>query len=81
MTTKVKYDEGLEEIWRIKREIAEEYPTLDDYFKGMSAYREERIKAGVKLVQLEPFPLKRAIDKPQPPASFVAEAPPPPYQA
>ena len=23
MTTKVKYDEGLEEIWRIKREIAD----------------------------------------------------------
>ena len=29
----MKYDEGLEEIWRIKREIAAEYPTLEDYFK------------------------------------------------
>ena len=81
MTTKVKYDEGLEEIWRIKREIAKEYPTLDDYFKGMTAYREERIKAGAKLVQLEPFPSKRVTGKPQQPASFVAEDPPPPYEA
>jgi hypothetical protein len=81
MTTKVKYDEGLEEIWRIKREIAEEYPTLDDYFKGMAAYREERIKAGVKLVQLEPFSPKRVTDEPQQQASFVAEDPPPPYRA
>ncbi len=32
------YDESLEEIWRIKREIASEYATLDDYFKGMLAY-------------------------------------------
>ena len=80
MTTKVKYDEGLEEIWRIKREIAEEYPTLDDYFKGMAAYREERIKAGVKLVQLEPFSTKRVTDEPQQHSSFVAERQPPPYQ-
>ena len=81
MTTKVQYDEGLEEIWRIKREIAEEYPTLDDYFKGMAAYREERIKAGVKLVQLEPFSPKRVADESQRQASFVAENPPPPYQS
>ena len=37
----MKYDESLEEIWRIKREIASEYPTLEDYFKGMLAYQEE----------------------------------------
>ena len=30
------YDESLEEIWRIKREIASEYATLDDYFKGIA---------------------------------------------
>ena len=81
MTTKVKYDEGLEEIWRIKREIAEEYPTLDDYFKGMAAYREERLKSGVKLVQLEPFSPKQVTDEPPQQASFVAEDPPPPYRA
>ena len=54
MTTERQYDEGLEEIWRIKREIAAEYPTLDDYFKGMLAYREERKRSGVKLVRLQP---------------------------
>ena len=50
MTTERQYDEGLEEIWRIKRAIAAEYPTLDDYFKGMLEYREERKRSGVKLV-------------------------------
>ena len=42
MTDGRQYDEGLEEIWRIKREIAAEYPTLDDYFMGMMAYQEEQ---------------------------------------
>ena len=50
----MKYDEGLEEIWRIKREIAAEYPTLEDYFKGMLAFQEEERKRGVKFVQLPP---------------------------
>ncbi len=45
------YDEGLEEIWRIKREIAAEYPTLEDFFNGMEEYRRERIREGVKLVR------------------------------
>ena len=56
MTDARRYDEGLEEIWRIKREIAAEYPTLDDYFKGMMAYQEEQKRQGVRFVR---FPLKR----------------------
>ena len=35
MIVEKQYDEGLEEIWRIKREIASEYSSLDEYFKGM----------------------------------------------
>ena len=54
MTTEKRYDEGLEEIWRIKREIAAEYPSLEEYFKGMMAYQEERRRSGVKLVRLPP---------------------------
>ena len=52
MTDSAIYDEGLEEIWRIKREIAAEYSSLDEYFKGMEAYRDERLRDGVKLVRL-----------------------------
>lgn len=54
MTTEMRYDEGLEEIWRIKREIASEYPTLEDYFKGMMDYQEELRHQGVKFVRLPP---------------------------
>ena len=74
----MKYDETLEEIWRIKREIAAEYPTLEDYFKGMLAFQEEERKRGVKFVSFSP---KRVDDEPQQPTSSVAEDPPPPYQA
>jgi hypothetical protein len=49
------YDESLEEIWRIKREIASEYATLDDYFKGMLAYQEQERENGVKFVS---FPVQ-----------------------
>ena len=48
------YDESLEEIWRIKREIASEYPTLEDYFKGMLAYQEDERRRGVKFVSFPP---------------------------
>ena len=48
------YDESLEEIWRIKREIAAEYPTLEAYFKGMMDYQEELRRQGVKFVSLPP---------------------------
>ena len=56
------YDEGLEEIWRIKREIAAEYPTLEAYFKGMLEYQNELKRQGVKFVRLpppagEPYPV------------------------
>ncbi len=49
------YDEGLEEIWRIKREIAAEYPTLEAYFKGMLEYQNELKRQGVKFVRLPPL--------------------------
>ena len=68
----MEYDETLEEMWRIKREIA------SDYFKGMLAYQEEERKKGVKFVS---FPPKRIDEDPLPLASSVAECPPPPYQA
>ncbi len=74
----MKYDESLEEIWRIKREIASEYPTLEDYFKGMLAFQEEERKRGVKFVSFSP---KRFDDEPQQSTSSVAKDPPPPYQA
>ena len=48
------YDESLEEMWRIKREIAAEYPTLEAYFKGMMDYQEELRRQGVKFVSLPP---------------------------
>ena len=48
------YDESLEEIWRIKREIAAEYPTLEDYFKGMMDYQEELKRQGVEFFPLPP---------------------------
>ena len=50
----MKHDESLEEIWRIKREIAAEYPTLEDYFKDILAYQEEERKRGVKFVSFPP---------------------------
>ena len=78
MTVETKYDEGLEEIWRIKREIAAEYPSLEEYFKGMKAYQEELKRQGVKFVRLPPHP---ACSGSQQPASSVAENPSPPYEA
>ena len=51
---KMRHDATLEEMWRIKREIALEYPTLEDYFKGMLAYQEEERRRGVKFVSFPP---------------------------
>lgn len=48
-----RYDEGLEEIWRIKREIAEEYPTWEAYAAGILAFQEEERKRGVKFANVE----------------------------
>lgn len=47
-----KYDATLEEAWRIKREIASEYPSLEAYFKGMMDYQDDLRKQGVNLVYL-----------------------------
>lgn len=62
------YDESLEEIWRIKREIAAEYSTLEEYFKGMLAYQEEERRQGVKFVSFPPL-------KPDDPLLFTAQSP------
>ena len=56
-----RYDDGLEEIWRIKREIAAEYSSLEDYFKGMLAYQEDERRRGVKFVRLPPRRFDRAM--------------------
>ena len=44
----------MEEIWRIKREIAAEYPTIEAYFKGMFDYQEELRQQGVEFIRLPP---------------------------
>ena len=51
MTTEKRYDEGLEEIWRIKREIAEGYADLDAYFASVLADQERARAHGVKFVR------------------------------
>ena len=48
------YDKTLEEIWRVKREIGAEYPTLDDYFKGMLDYQSKSRAEGVTRVRCPP---------------------------
>lgn len=47
-----RYDATLEEVWRIKREIASEYPSLEAYFQGMLDYQDDLRKQGVNLVYL-----------------------------
>ena len=49
-------EDMLEEMWRIKREIAAEYPTWDAYVAGILAFQEEVRRRGVKFVS---FPPKR----------------------
>lgn len=51
MTTEKEYDEGLEEIWRIKREIAEGYANLDAYFASVLEDQERSRARGVKFVR------------------------------
>ncbi len=78
----MQYDESLEEIWRIKREIAAEYPTLDAYFKGMLEYQQELKRQGIKFVRLPPRPAERpAPPEREPYPLCVAESAPPPYKA
>jgi len=75
-------DESLEEIWRIKREIAAEYPTLEAYFKGMMEYQENLRRQGVKFVSFPPRPPERpAVPAREPSPRCVAESGPPPYKA
>ena len=47
-------EDTLEEMWRIKREIAAEYPDWDSYIAGIFAFQEEERKQGVKFADLEP---------------------------
>lgn len=47
-------EDTLEEMWRIKREIAAEYPTWESYVAGIMAFQEEERKRGVKFVRLPP---------------------------
>ena len=76
----MQYDESLEEIWRIKREIAAEYPTLDAYFKGMLEYQQELKRQGIKFVRLPPRPAERPVPLEREPYPLcVAESAPPPY--
>jgi len=70
------YDEGLEEIWRIKREIAAEYPNLEAYFKGMLEYQNELKRQGVKFVRLPP-PAREPYPAVSVPPLSVAEGPAP----
>ena len=75
-------DESLEEIWRIKREIAAEYPTLEAYFKGMMEYQENLRRQGVKFVSFPPRPPEQsAVPARELYPLCVAESAPPPYKA
>ena len=47
-------EDTLEEMWRIKREIAAEYPTWDAYVAGILAFQEEERRRGVKFVSFPP---------------------------
>ena len=47
-----RYDEGLEEIWRIKREMASAFSSLEDYFKSILSSQDERKRNGIEAVRL-----------------------------
>ena len=47
-------EDTLEEMWRIKREIASEYPDWDSYIAGIFAFQEEERKQGIIFADLEP---------------------------
>lgn len=49
----LQQEDTLEEMWRIKREIAEEYPTWEAYAAGILAFQEEERKRGVKFANVE----------------------------
>lgn len=54
MIIEKRHDSTLEEMWQIKREIAAEYPSLEEYFKGFLAEQADRARRGVKFVHFEP---------------------------
>ncbi|MBR4614751.1 MAG: hypothetical protein IKO55_04025, partial [Kiritimatiellae bacterium] len=65
---KLQKEDPLEEMWRIKREIADEYPTWESYVAGILAFQEEERKRGVKFVSFSP-------ERPEGPETCAAEAP------
>lgn len=69
--TALQKEDTLEEMWRIKREIGEEYPTWDSFAAGILAFQEEERKRGVKFVRI---PSKRIPKCEEAPPLFVAEA-------
>ena len=60
--TEQQKEDTLEEMWRIKREIGEEYPTWESYVAGIFAFQEEERKRGVKFVRLPPKRVPRHDD-------------------
>ena len=44
--------DGLEEIWRIKREMASAFSSLEDYFKSVLSSQDERKRNGIESVRL-----------------------------
>lgn len=50
----MQQEDTLEEMWRIKREIAEEYPTWKEYIAGIYAFQEEERRRGVKFANIDP---------------------------
>ena len=47
-----RYDEGLEEIWRIKREMSSAFSSLEEYFKSLLSSQDERRRNGIEAVRL-----------------------------
>ena len=61
MTIEKRYESTLEEMWQIKREIAAEYPSLEEYFKGFLAEQTDRERRGVRFVHFEPRRVESAM--------------------
>ena len=68
--TALQEEDTLEEMWRIKREIGEEYPTWESFAAGIMAFQEEERKRGVKFVRL---PSNRIPEREESSPLFVAE--------
>ncbi len=52
MMREKRYDDGLEEIWRIKREISAGYANVEDYFRSVLEDQEKARRQGVRFVRL-----------------------------